>query len=440
MSRKILFALSVLFFCSMWYYIQFILVPYQRSEAAQSGRPRGNLSDLYPRWLGSRELLLHHRDPYSPDITREVQIGYYGRPLDPQRPNDPKDQEAFAYPVYVAFLLAPLAGLKFEAVRVLFSGLLVVLTVAGVFLWKSAMRYRPSGLTLAIFLFLTLGCFPAAQGIKLQQLSLLVAALMAAGAAALAGGFLALAGFVLALVTIKPQLALPALCWLTLWTVSDWKNRRRFLISFVLTLAILVLAGEALLPGWIGKFRQAIHAYMQYTGGRSLLEQLAGPTAGIILNLLLILIAAAVCWRARSAPIGSPPFSWTLALILATTVVVIPMIAPYNQLLLLPGIMLVVDHWRQLWRKGRLQRLGLALASLLLAWPWIATSVLTVASFAIPRSSVERAWTLPLYTSVPIPLAWLAILIGPAWGTVAQAPVQTPAKSNPPAAATHTSS
>jgi len=48
---------------TMWYYVAGVLVPYQQTEAAGSDRPRGNLSDLYPRWLGSRELLLHGRDP-----------------------------------------------------------------------------------------------------------------------------------------------------------------------------------------------------------------------------------------------------------------------------------------------------------------------------------------------------------------------------------------
>ena len=82
---------------SMWLYIQLILIPYQITQGPMRESPRGNLSDLYPRWLGARELLLHHRDPYSVEITRESQIGYYGRPLDPTRGNDPKDQQGFAY-------------------------------------------------------------------------------------------------------------------------------------------------------------------------------------------------------------------------------------------------------------------------------------------------------------------------------------------------------
>src|SRR5579864_854725 len=92
---------------AMWLYVNRVLVAHQRADAAVSHTPRGNLSDLYPRWLGSRELLLHAHDPYSKEVTRQIQAGYYGRPLDPSRPDDPKDQQAFAYPVYVAFLLAP---------------------------------------------------------------------------------------------------------------------------------------------------------------------------------------------------------------------------------------------------------------------------------------------------------------------------------------------
>src|SRR5260370_15693975 len=109
-------ATSLLLCSGMWLYVSRVIVPQQKAYAAIHGNPRGNLSDLYPRWLGSRELLLHHRDPYSPEITRVIQSGYYGRPLDVDRPNDPGDQEAFAYPVYVAFLLAPTIRLPFPPV------------------------------------------------------------------------------------------------------------------------------------------------------------------------------------------------------------------------------------------------------------------------------------------------------------------------------------
>ena len=112
-----LLPVSILFLVGMWQYADRILVPYQISDAALHGRPRGNLSDLYPRWLGSRELLLHGRNPYSPEVTRDIQAGYYGRVLDPSRAEDPRDQQAFAYPLYVVFYLAPTIRVPFDCYK-----------------------------------------------------------------------------------------------------------------------------------------------------------------------------------------------------------------------------------------------------------------------------------------------------------------------------------
>src|SRR5882672_11451017 len=108
---------SALCLAGMWLYVQRVLVSYQVSDAAAHGRPRGNLSDLYPRWLGAKELLLRGRDPYSAEVTSEIQAGYYGRPLDPSRPNDPSDAQGFASPVSVVFFFAPTIGLPFAIVR-----------------------------------------------------------------------------------------------------------------------------------------------------------------------------------------------------------------------------------------------------------------------------------------------------------------------------------
>ncbi len=110
--------LALVVSASTWFYMNRILRAQQLAEAAAHDRPRGNLSDLYPRWLGARELLRHGRNPYSSEITVEIQRGYYGRPIDPARPYDPKDQQGFAYPVYVVFLLAPIVDLPFNVVQI----------------------------------------------------------------------------------------------------------------------------------------------------------------------------------------------------------------------------------------------------------------------------------------------------------------------------------
>ncbi len=408
--------LALLFAGSMWFYVQRVLVPYQKADAAAHGQPRGNLSDLYPRWLGTRELLLHHRDPYSPEVTREIQSGYYGRPLDPQRVDDPRfreprDQQGFAYPLHVIFLLAPTIGLPFPAVQAGFRWLLVILTLASVLLWLRALRWRPSVATTAILILLTFGSYAVVQGIKLQQLTLVISALLAGCAAALVAGHFSLAGFFLALATIKPQLALPLVGWLLLWAVSDWRRRQVFVWSFSLTTAIFLAASEYVLPGWMKEFRDAVAAYRQYTGGAgSLLDVLATPVLGKIIAAVAVLAVVIMGWKVRRASHDSEAFSTMLALVLAVTLVIVPSFAPYNQVLLLPAVFLIAIAWRDLWGRGGLSRLACGVGLLVVAWPWVASFGLMLASRFVPASSVQKAWATPLYTSLGIPLVVLGLL------------------------------
>ncbi len=411
-NRFYMVVVAALLAISMWFWVQNVAIPHQQSESRELGIPRGNLSDLYPRWLGARELLLRGRDPYSAEITREIQAGYYGRPLDPTRPNDPKDQQAFAYPLYVVFVLAPSVGLPFSFVRQVFFWLLVFLTAVSVPLWLRALGWRVSCTACALWIVLTVGCFPAVQGFKLQQLTLLVAFLLAASLCAAARGYFIPAGILLALATIKPQLVALPVAWLCIWAVGHWRVRQRLIWSFACTMLALTAAGEFLLPGWIHEFRQASADYWRYTGGgRSVLDVLLTPALGRGLSVLLVVAALLSLWRLRRSAADTADFAWSLAVVMATTLAVIPMFAPYNQLLLLPAVMLAARAARPLWQAGRLPRFLVAVTAISIAWPWLASAVLVIAMLFLTATTVQRAWTLPLYTNFAIPLTTLALLL-----------------------------
>lgn len=395
----------------MWFYVQHVFIAYQQADAAAHDRPRGNFSDLYPRWLGARELLLHHRDPYSREVTREIQIGYYGRPLDPNRPGDPKDQAAFAYPVFVVFLLAPTIALPFSAVQAGFRWFLIILTAATVPLWLRALRWRTSPAVTAMLVILALGNFPVAQAIKLQQLTLLVSGMIAGCALLLVSDHLLLAGILLALATIKPQIAVLLTAWLLLWAVSNYHDRQRFIWGFGLTMAALLAGAEYVMPGWIAQFAKAVVAYREYLNKpESVLLVLTTPGWGLVFSAFILITLTVVCWRMRHAPADTPVFGLVFSLVLAVTVVMIPMTALYNQVLLLPAVLLVVRHGRSLWTKHPLMRATCVISGLLVFWPWLAVVALTVASFFVSAERVQNAWAVPLWTSLAIPLAVLVPL------------------------------
>ena len=112
--------LALLFAASMWFYVQARAgaVPEGGRGGPRTSRAAICLTFIRAGW-GARELLLHHRDPYSPEVTREIQTGYYGRPLDPGRcvPTIPRTSRGLPTPCIVVFLLAPTIGLPFPVVQ-----------------------------------------------------------------------------------------------------------------------------------------------------------------------------------------------------------------------------------------------------------------------------------------------------------------------------------
>ena len=397
---------------SMWLYFQRVLIPYQLSDALAKEKPRGNLSDLYPRWLGARELLLHKRDPYGADITHEIQIGYYGRPLDPARPNDPKDQQAFAYPLYVVLMLAPTVGLPFEIVHKVCFWLFVVLTAVSVLLWLQALGWRLSTIAKLTWILLTVSSLPAIQGLKLQQLTVLVAALVAASITAIARRQYVWAGVLLALATIKPQLVCLLVIWLCLWVVGNWRERRRLLWGFASTMVVLVGASEMLLPRWVLEFRAAMASYYQYTGGgNSILNAVLTPTLGRITSATLVGVFLIFAWKMRRAGETAYEFQWLLSIALATTLLVIPMFPPNSQLLLLPAFMMLLRSIAPLWRGSQLSRFLVMVTTLSVFWPFLAAVSLVVGLIFLPGTTVQRMSVLPFYSTLAVPLTMYATLL-----------------------------
>jgi hypothetical protein len=242
-------------------------------------------------------------------------------------------------------------------------------------------------------------------------LSLLVGGLIAGCALLLAEGYFALAGVLLAFATIKPQLVLPLVAWLLLWALSDWRRRQNLVWGFALTMGLLIAGAEYVLPGWIARFRGAVEAYRQYNdGARSVLDLLITPEWGRAVAGLVVLVVAVAAWKFRRTSTESPSFNLMLGLVLATTVVIVPKAAPYNQVLLLPAILVVARDCRILWQKDRLSQILFMVCGLLVFWPWLAATALTIASLGLPADVVQKAWAWPVWTSLAIPLIVAGLL------------------------------
>jgi hypothetical protein len=90
---------------------------------------------------------------------------------------------------------------------------------------------------------------------------------------------------------------------------------------------------------------------------------------------------------------------------------VIPTFALYNQLLLLPGVMLAVLAIVQLWQKNRFSRFFCCITALSISWPFLSAACLVIALVFLPGPTVQKAWGLPFYPSFAIPITIYTLLL-----------------------------
>ena len=424
MPVTILWRQSVIIVLSagMVYYHLWLFVPRATEVRAAQGLGNGYSfgADFYPIWLTSRQGLLLHRDPYSAEMTRRIQVGLFGRALDAGNPAAPAppappDYRAFAYPAFADLLFWPLALLPFPVVRIGLAVILPAATALSVVLWLRAFRLRVSRVALASMMLLTLSSYVVLEGLFAEQTGLLVGFLLAASLAALVNGRLFLSGSLLALTLIKPQMTALVAAYLLLRSFGQWRVRRRFVGGFFSVTALL--GGSSLLawPHWIGEWLQVMFGYRQYSTPplvSYLLGNQIGSRVGPVLIAALLVSAIALAWRMREALPASAEFALTISFLLAvTTITLLPGHAVYDHVVLLPGVILIALSWRGFAASSRLFRVVLVAAALALFWQWIvAPVVIAMRPILSPRLFFSDVLTLPIRTAGSIPFAVFALL------------------------------
>ncbi len=373
-----------------WSYMHRVLLPWENYVNVTHGRLKAQMGDLYPRWVGTRELLLNGRNPYGPEVSQEIQVGFYGHPIiqSYDKPaSEIVDEQRFAYPLYVVFLLAPTVHMDFALLEDWAPVLFALLTALSVWLWMSVLRWNPPAWVLASTILFVLATPQIAQGLRLRQFGLLVAFLIALAGWCVSREHHFFGGVLLALATIKPQMVLLCVAWFLIWSLGEWRNRWPIVAVFAGMLAALVTAGLWLVPGWPRQFLEGLQAYRRYFPTTSPLRLVLGDWLGGILSIVLVIGVLAFSWRNRKASADSLAFAETLALYFVVTLLALPLLTPYNHVLLLLPALLLLRDWDRIPRPGRIAFI------VLLALPWAASLVLLLHPPAI--ESTNRLPLLP---------------------------------------------
>ncbi|HET7701232.1 MAG TPA: glycosyltransferase 87 family protein [Candidatus Limnocylindria bacterium] len=282
--------------------------------------PLAARGDFAEQWAAAR-FTLDGGDPYDPAVWRDAAARLAGRA---------SDARAFVYPPYVTLALVPFALVPLPVAATAFVAVSAALAAVAVgrLLQASGIAHPVSAFA---FGFTLLASGPAILAIAQGQWDLLLVAAVASGASARLAGRAPFAALALVL---KPQLAPLSILGFVRETAGP--ARRRLLVALGAVLAAIALTAVAVFPLWQAWLRGAgsfaASPPVRTTTLATTLEALAGPTGALVAALLAV-TAIGVC---LAAPRGDA----TLALWLATAVLVAPYIQAYDQLLLLPPLVL----------------------------------------------------------------------------------------------------
>lgn len=379
--------------------------------------------DFYPIWMTGRELLDHRSDPYTPEMTKKIQIDLYGRPMATRSGDPPAEYRAFSYPLYTDLLAGPLLPLSFNAVRLVLSVPLVLVTAASVLLWLRAFEIKLPRGTLRIFVLLTLISYPALEGLYALQAGLLVGFALAASVWALVHNRLALSGVLLAIASVKPQMMWLIAIFTLLWTCSEWKRRKALALSFVFTMALLCLVSEVMLPGWFSGWWRAVTRYSAYTLP-PLPQFILGRFPGLAASLFLLFLTGIVCWRSRKSPAPSETFSLAISWVLAVTAILLPTGgAVYDQILLLPAILWLWPRREEICRRSIPLRVLALAAAVAISWQWIMACAVAVGTFVYPAwAGMHTVLVFPTRMAASLPFVVIALLAFAIFGTAGSHP------------------
>jgi hypothetical protein len=385
---------AVLLALGNWAYVLGLEEPSIRARAVANGLVfSSEYSDLYHSWRATREMLWQARDPYSKAVTEDIYTGLVGRAALPGEPIPLSAQ--FSYPLYFAFLVAPLTLVPYGTLMpwLYAVGVLLIALSALAWCWALGLRRLPG---IGVLVLLASSSLPAIHAVVIIQPVII-------SVACLAGVILsfvrraqsqqrrvlwyALAGSLLAVSTVKPQCSILLVGALMVWALGAIRERWGFMLGLTLTLGALLLGAEALSPGWLPRWLAVLSVYQSGVGVQPLLFTIF-PILGnpAVLTVAGLLLAAGI-WRLRAVN----PHQLGFQLVVAAPLLISYLVFAsweYQQLLLYPAILLVIAQRRTFEVRGRFARLLYAAIVSMTLWPFLGAAAGAV--FWLIRSAMQQ--------------------------------------------------
>ena len=330
-----------------------------------SENPGGN--DFLVHWVGTRAILLEGRSPYSDETALQIQTLAYGR-----QAIEGEHELRVAYPLYSTVLFFPFALIQnFNFARSIWMTFNEGLLILSVVICLRLLGWKIGFISLLALIIFNLswyhGIRPLINGNAVIVISFLIIALLLC----IKHKADELAGVLLAFATIKPQLLVLPICFITIWALHQ--QRMKIIGWFFITLMFLSISSALLLPDWIFQNLREVLRFAEYNPPGTPASVLGGifPSYGRRLGYGLSVISAVILifewWLARKADFNR--FLWTSLFTLAVGQWVGFMTDPGNYIILLPGILMAFSIIDRKWKmKGRIINIFIAIFIFISTW------------------------------------------------------------------------
>ncbi len=350
------------------------------------------------------QAVLRGQDPYSAQVTQQIQLQAYGR-----YPLPGEDVHAFAYPLYVALLAIPFGLLPLSWAQATWLAVLQALVILGIALTTSIWAWPKAGNGRLGMAAWSLTFYPIVWSFLLGQLAIPAFALLALAAWAIIKHRDWLAGVTLGLSLIKPQISFLLVPSIFLWSLA--RRRGKLALGLASTVGVLLIVPFLILPTWLTEFGQRLGEYANYSpflppvalavdrcclGAASWLYPLA---------VAALVVLAGVYWWGAARNAGAEHLLWAFGATLIISMLISPQIAIVNQVVLLIPLFGIL---KAVWVRGRNGAwIGCGLLALFGAGLWV-LSWLPPISTASLRYPVEHQVMSPI---LPWTLGFLWLVV-----------------------------
>lgn len=209
--------------------------------------------DLYIYWVAGRNLLLEGNNPYSEQVSSQIQLGIHGRLALPG-----EDPMRFAYPLFSLLLVAPLLQFSFDWAQAIWLSFSILSTFV---LLRLTVPHTPHWIPVSTIFF-----YPVVFGLILGNYVVLISSILIyCSTILLLNQYVItkyhqfLIGGLLAFTTIKPQLVV--LLGIPL-AFEIYRRRQWYILSgFISLLSFFLISSFLLMPNWFTQWIEVLKLY-----------------------------------------------------------------------------------------------------------------------------------------------------------------------------------